>query len=122
MHLSYAMMSPSETSLVEEEGTNVDGVDRDGVKREGGAVEFDCRDLNCASLCLTVVTCMAHMIEKWLEEGKGIEKWHKIHMIAERKMSLSWVAVSLNTSIIERIKCKGKSIVRCLRRERKNRA
>ena len=65
---------------------------------------------------------MAHMIGKWLEEGKGIEKWHKIRMIVEGKMSLSRVAVSLNTSIIERIKCEGKSIVRCLRRERKNRA
>ena len=108
-------MSPSETSLVEEEGTNVDGVDRDGVKREGGAVEFDCR-------VDTVVASMAHMIEKWLEEGKGTEKWHKIRVIAEGKMSLSWVAISLNTSKIERIKCEGKSIVRCSRRESKNRA
>ena len=116
------MMSPSDTSLVEEEGVDVDGAERDGAKQEGGVAESNCCDLNCASLRLTVVTCMAHMIGKWLEEGKGIEKWHKIHMIAERKMSLSWVAVSLNTSIIERIKCKGKSIVRCLRRERKNRA
>ena len=65
---------------------------------------------------------MAHMTGKWLEERKGIEKWHKIHMIAEGKMNLSWVAVSLNTSIIERIKCEGKSIVRCVRRERKNQA
>ena len=32
---------------------------------------------------------MAHMTGKWLEEGKGIEKWHKIHMIGEVKMSLS---------------------------------
>ena len=122
MRCSYTMMSPSETALVEEEGTNVDGVDRDGVKREGGAVEFDCRDLNCASLCLTVVASMAHMTEKWLEEGKGTEKWHKIRVIAEGKMSLSWVAISLNTSKIERIKCEGKSIVRCSRRESKNRA
>ena len=40
-------------------------------------------------------------------------------MIAEGKMSLSRVVVSLNTSIIERIKCEGKSIVRCSRRESK---
>ena len=56
------------------------------------------------------------------EEGKGIEKWHKIHVIAEREMSLSQVAISLYTSIIERIKCEGKSIVRCSRRESKNQA
>ena len=65
---------------------------------------------------------MTHMIEKWLEEGKGTEKWHKIHVIAEGKMILLWVVVSLYTSIIEGIKCEGKSIVRCLRRESKNRA
>ena len=65
---------------------------------------------------------MAHMIEKWLEEGKGTEKWHRIRVIAEGKMNLSRVAVSLNTSIIERIKCEGKSIVRCSNKESKNRA
>ena len=46
---------------------------------------------------------MAHKTEKWSEEGKGIEKLHKIYMIAKGKMSLSRVAVSLYTSIIERI-------------------
>ena len=65
---------------------------------------------------------MAHMIEKWLKEGKGIEKWHKIRMIAEGKMSLSRVAVSLYTSIRERMKCEGKSIIRCSRRDNKNQA
>ena len=100
----------------------MDRVERDGAEREGGAVESDCHDLNCTSLCLTVVTSMAHMTEKWLEEGKGTEKWHKICVIAEGKMSLSWVVVSLKTSIIERIKCKGKSIVRCSNKESKNRA
>ena len=53
---------------------------------------------------------MARIMGKWLDEGKGIEKWHKIQMIAERKMGLSRVTVSLYTSIIERIKCEGKSI------------
>ena len=61
---------------------------------------------------------MAHMTEKWLEKGKGTEKWHKIRVIAEGKMVLSWVVVSLNTSIIERKKCEGKSIVRCSKREK----
>ena len=67
MHSSCAMMSPSDTSLVEEKGANVDGADRDGAKREGEAAEFNCRDLNCASLHLTVVTFMAHMTKKWSE-------------------------------------------------------
>ena len=63
---------------------------------------------------------MAHKTEKWSEEGKGTEKLHKIYMIAKGKMSLSRVAVSLYTSIIERIKCEGKSIVRCSNKESKN--
>ena len=46
-------MSPSDKSLVEEEGVNVDLADQDGIGRVG-AVEFVCRDLNCASLCFTV--------------------------------------------------------------------
>ena len=65
---------------------------------------------------------MAHMTEKWSEEGKGTEKWHKIYMIAKGKMSLLRVTVSLYTSIIERIKCEGKSIVRCSNKESKNQA
>ena len=115
-------MSSKVTLLIEEEGADVDGADQDRAEREGRAVEFDYRDLNCASLRLTVATSMAHMIEKWSEEGKGTEKWHKIRVIAERKMSLSWVAVSLYISIIERIKCEGKFIVRCSNKESKNRA
>ena len=43
-------------------------------------------------------------------------------MIAEGKMSLSRVVVSLNTSMRESIKCEGKSIVRPLMRDSKNRA
>ena len=70
MRCSCAMMSPSDTSLVEEEGENMDGVERDGAEREGGAVESICGDLNYASLLLMVAASMAHMIEKWAEEGK----------------------------------------------------
>ena len=77
------MMSPSDTLLIEEEGADVDGADQDRVKREGGVAESDYCDLNCASLHLTVAAAMAHMTEKWSGEGKGIEKWHKIHVIAE---------------------------------------
>ena len=65
---------------------------------------------------------MAHITEKWSEEGKGTEKWHRICVIAEGKMSLSQVAVSLYTSKIERMKCEGKSIVRCSNKESKNQA
>ena len=63
---------------------------------------------------------MVHMIEKWSEEGKGTEKWHRIRMISEGKKSLSQVAVTIYTSKIERIKCEGKSIVRCSNKESKN--
>ena len=117
MHCSYAMMSPSDTSLEEEEGADVDGANR-----EGGVVEFVCYDLNCASLRLMVAASMAHMTEKWVKEGKGTEKWHKILVIAEGNMSLSRVVVSLNTSIREIIKCERKSIVRCFNKESKNQA
>ena len=43
------MMSPSDTSLVEDEGANVDGAER-----ERGAAESDYLDRNCASLRLMV--------------------------------------------------------------------
>ena len=65
---------------------------------------------------------MAHMIGKWSKEGKGTEKWHRISVIAEGEMSLSRVAISLYTSKIERMKCEGKSIVRCSNKENKNQA
>ena len=48
------MMSPRVTSLEEEEGADVDGAEQDGAEWEGGAVEFDCRDQNYASLRLMV--------------------------------------------------------------------
>ena len=82
------MMSPSDTSLVEEEGVDVDGAERDGAKQEGGVAESDYHDLNCASLHLTIAASMAHMTGKWAEEGKGTEKWRKIRVIAEGKNEL----------------------------------
>ena len=94
----------------------------DGAEGVGGATVPDRLDRNCVSLHLTVAWSMAHIMDKWSDEGKGTEKWHKICVIAKGKMSLSQVAVFLYTSIIERIKCEGKSIVRCLRRENKNQA
>ena len=75
MHCSYAIMSPSDTSLEEEKEADVDeakqdGAKQDGAKREGGATESICCDLNCASLRLMVVVSMAHMIEKRSNEEK----------------------------------------------------
>ena len=67
----------------------MDGTERDGAEPEGRATKFDCYDRNCASLCFTVAASMAHMKVKWLDKGKGIEKWHKILVIAAGKMSLS---------------------------------
>ena len=67
----------------------MDGAERDGAKREGGSAESDCLDRNCASLHFTVAVSMAHMTVKWSDKGKGTEKWCKILVIAEGKMSLS---------------------------------
>ena len=97
-------MSLRVTSPIEEEGVDADGADQDGAEREEGATDLDCLDLNCASLHLTVAASMAYMTEKWSEEGKGIEKWHKICVIVEGKISLSWDSESLWTFMIERIK------------------
>ena len=88
MHCSCAMTSPSVTSPIAGEGADVDGVERDGAEREGGIAESDCLDRNCASLRFTVAVSMAHMKVKWLDKGKGKEKWRKILVIAKGKMSL----------------------------------
>ena len=82
------MMPPKDTSLKEEEGADVGRAEQDGVGWEGG-VESYCHDLNCASLCFTVAASMAHTKVKGLDAGKMMEKWHKILVIAEGKMSLS---------------------------------
>ena len=81
-------MSPKDTLLEEEEGTDVGRAERDGVGWEGGA-ESCYRDINCASLRFTVAASMAHTKVKGLDAGKMMEKWHKILVIAEGKMSLS---------------------------------
>ena len=83
------MMSQSVTLPIEEEEVDVDGAEQDGAEREGGAAESDCLDQNCASLRFMIAASMAHMKVKWLDEGKGTEKWCKILVIAEGKMSLS---------------------------------
>ena len=72
------------TPPAEEEGAEVDGAE--GV---GGATDLNRLEHSCALLHLTVVASMAYITRKWSETGKGTEKWRKILMIAEGKMSLS---------------------------------
>ena len=86
-------MSPKDTSLEEKEGVDVGRSEVDGVGQEGG-VESCCRDLNYASLRFMVVTSMAYMKVKGSDAGKGMEKWRKILVIVEGKMSLSQDAKS----------------------------
>ena len=82
----------------------VKGAEVDGAKGVGGIVVSNHLKRNCALLRLTIAVSMAHIIEKWSETRKGTEKWRKILVIVEGKMSLSWVAVSLYTSMMERMK------------------
>ena len=84
MCTSCAMMSSRVILLVEEEGANVDGAEK-----VGGAADPDCLKHSCASLRLTVVASIAPIIGKWSDTGKETEKWRKILVIAEGKMSLS---------------------------------
>ena len=87
------------TPPAEEEGVEVDGAE--GV---GGATDLDCLERIYASFRLTEVASMAHITWKWSETKKGTEKWCKIFVIVEGKISLSWDVESLWTSMIERIK------------------
>ena len=103
--------------LAKVEGAKVDGAE--GVER---VANLDRLERNYASLRLTVAASIAPITCKWLDKGKGIEKWRKILMIAKGKMSLSQVAISLYTSMMERIKWDKKSIVRCSKSESKNQA
>ena len=48
------MMSLSDTSLVEEEGADVDGADRDSAEQKGGAADLHCLNLNYTSLHLMI--------------------------------------------------------------------
>ena len=93
------MIASRVTPPVEEKGVEVDGAE--GV---GRFADLDCLEQNYALLRLTVAAFIAPIMWKWSDMGKGIEKWHKILLIAEGKMSLSRVAESLCTSMIERMK------------------
>ena len=85
--------------LAKEKGAEVDGTE--GVRV---AVDPDRLECSCALLRLTILSSIAPMTGKGLEEGKGTSKWCKSLMIAEGNMSLSQVAEFLYTSMIERMK------------------
>ena len=93
------MIASRVTAPAEEKGVEVDGAE--GV---GGAAVLDRLECSCTSLLLMVAASMAHITWKWSDTGKGTEKWRKILVIAEGKMSLSWVAISLCIFMIERMK------------------
>ena len=87
------MMSFKDISLEEEKGVDVGRVERDGDGREGG-VESYCHNLNYASLHFMVTVSMAHMKVKGSNTRERMEKWRKILVIAEGKISLSLDAES----------------------------
>ena len=78
----------------------VKGAKVDGAEGVGGAADLDHLKRNCASLRLTVALSMAHITWKWSDTGKETEKWCKILVMVERKMSLSRTAISLCTFIL----------------------
>ena len=73
----------------------VEEAEVDGAKEAGGATVPECLNRNYASLCLTILAFIAPMTWKGSEEGKGTSKWRKSLMIAEEKVSLTQVAISL---------------------------
>ena len=93
------MIASKVTPPVEEERAEEDGAE--GVE---GATDLDRLERNYASLRLTVAPSIAPIMWKWSDTGKGTEKWRKILVIAKGKMSLSRDAISLCTSMIERMK------------------
>ena len=92
MCTSYAMMASNVTPPTEDKGAEVDGA----VEARGAAVYVWGRlGLSRALLRRTVEASMAPIMEKWGETMKETKKWWSVHVIAEGKMSLSRVAVSL---------------------------
>ena len=92
MHTSCAMMASRVTPPAEDEGAEVDGV----VEAGGAVVSVrGCLDRSYIILHLTVAASMAHMNVKRGDLGYEIEKWQRSRLIAEGKMSLSRVVVSI---------------------------
>jgi len=75
--------------------TKEEEADVDGAEEVGGIKVLVHLGQSYVSLNLTIAASMAHIIEKWSNSGQEIEKWRIICMIAEEKISLSWVVVSL---------------------------
>ena len=78
------MTASKVTPPAEEKGVEVDGAE--GV---GGVADLDYLEQNYALLRLMVAASIAPIMWKWSNKGKRTEKWHKILVITEGKMSLS---------------------------------
>ena len=116
MYKNCAMMASSVTSLIVDEGAKVDGV----VETRGVTVSVRGRlGMSCASLHWMIATSMAHITIKWGDSRKETEKWWRSRVIAEGKISLLRVAISLKISISNRMKWEGKSIEISSKRDRK---
>ena len=76
----------------DEESADVEGAEG---AEEATIFVRGCLGLSCAALRLTVAESMAPMAEKIGDLGKKTEKWQRIRVIAEGKMSLLQVAVFL---------------------------
>ena len=83
MSTSCAMMSSRVTPPIEEKEADVDGD-----VEAGGITVLNRLKHSCVSLRLTVAASMAYMTWKWLETGKGIEKWRRILVITKGKNKL----------------------------------
>ena len=92
MRTSYARMASRVTPPTKDEGAKVDGA-----VEAGGVTVSVCGRLSRsqASLRRMVAASMAHTMEKCVDSGWETEKWQRIRVIAEGKMSLSRVAVFL---------------------------
>ena len=92
MRCNCAMTASRVTPLTDEEG-----VDVEEAKEAGGVTVSVCGRLSRsqASLRRMVAASMAHTMEKCVDSGWETEKWQRIRVIAEGKMSLSRVVVSL---------------------------
>ena len=91
------MMASRVTPAAKEEEAKVEGVEKEEGTTEaiGASVSTHGRfGQNWALLRRTKLALMAPIVVKYGESGMRMEKWRRIHVIAEGKMSLSCVAVS----------------------------
>ena len=91
------MITSRVTPAVEEERAEVEGVEEEGgTAKAAGSSVSTCGRFNrsWASLHRTKPTLMVPMMVKRRGRGIGNEKCQRICVIAEGKMSLSWVEIS----------------------------